>query len=158
VIFLFCWYWWNGWQSLLKLSIMSEKILGVIIFFISVLFSYYALCLYCCSCQLTRIVHQVFVPEAATMMKLLMRSLCIKEIGLQSKLWNCKFVLVACLPIMEGTPEFATGFWEVRVAESFVFFVMFCISLFVPLSLFLWHCMSFDLRLLIAPLMSSTIS
>jgi hypothetical protein len=51
-----------------------------------------------------------------------------------------------------GTPEFTSGFSEVRVARSFVFCAMFCRSLFVILSFFSWPlcCLSFsDLRLLI---------
>ena len=43
-------------------------------------------------------------------------------------------------------------FSGVRVAQSYVFFVVFCISLFVLFSFFiyLWHCISFlDVRLLV---------
>ena len=48
-------------------------------------------------------------------------------------------------------------FTGVRVARSLVFCVMFCGSLFVVLSFFLWPlcCLSFDLQLLITPLVSS---
>ena len=57
-------------------------------------------------------------------------------------------------------PEFTPGFSGVRVAQSFLFCVMFCRSLFVPLYFFFWplYCLSFDLRLLLTPLASSNFS
>jgi hypothetical protein len=50
--------------------------------------------------------------------------------------------------------EFTTGFYGIPVAQSLVFCVVFCISLFV------WTlcCLSFDLRLPITPLVSSNSS
>ena len=56
-----------------------------------------------------------------------------------------------------GAPELTSDFRGVRVARSLVFCVMFCGSLFVPLSVFFWplSCLSFDLRLLITSLVSS---
>ena len=49
------------------------------------------------------------------------------------------------------------GFNGVRVTRSLVLCVMFCRMLFVPLSFFIWplYCLSFYLRILIAPLVSS---
>ena len=43
---------------------------------------------------------------------------------------------------------------------SLVFYVVVCRSLFVPLSFFFWplHCLSFDLRLLIIPVVSSNLT
>jgi len=57
-----------------------------------------------------------------------------------------------------GAPEFTYGFQWVRVARSLVFCVVFCGSLFVFLSLYVWLlcCLSFDLRILIIYLVSST--
>ena len=56
-------------------------------------------------------------------------------------------------------PEFTPSF-EVHVARSLVFCVMFCRSLFVLLSYFIWPlcCLFFDWRLLITCLISSYIS
>ena len=46
---------------------------------------------------------------------------------------------------------------EVRVTGSLVFYVMFCISLFVLLSMFwLLYCMSFNVQIMITHLISST--
>ena len=46
-----------------------------------------------------------------------------------------------------------TLFCGVRVAQSLVFYVVFCRSLFVLLSFFFWplYCLSFDLRFQITP-------
>jgi hypothetical protein len=54
----------------------------------------------------------------------------------------------------------STVFSGVRGARSLFFCVMFCRSLFVPLSFFFWplYCLSFYLRLLITPLASSSCS
>jgi hypothetical protein len=51
-------------------------------------------------------------------------------------------------------------FGRVRIARSLVCCVMFCRSLFVPLSFFFWSlcCLSFGLRILITPLVSSNSS
>ena len=54
-------------------------------------------------------------------------------------------------------------FWisGVRVTRSLLLYVMFCRSLFVPLSFFLWplcYLFFFDLRILITPLVSSNSS
>jgi len=59
-----------------------------------------------------------------------------------------------------GAPELTSDFRGVRVARSLVFCVMFCGSLFVPLSVFFWplSCLSFDLWLLITSLVSSNFS
>jgi hypothetical protein len=56
--------------------------------------------------------------------------------------------------------EFTTVFRRVRVAWYLVFCVMFCRSLFVLWFFFCWSlcCLSFDLRLLITPLVSSNSS
>jgi hypothetical protein len=57
-----------------------------------------------------------------------------------------------------GASEFTSGFY---VAQSLVFCVMFCRSLFVIFSFFFWPlcCLSFfDLRILINPLVSSSSS
>ena len=48
-------------------------------------------------------------------------------------------------------PQHLSG---VRVAQSLVFCVVFCRSSFIPL-LWLLYCMSFNLQLLITPLVSS---
>ena len=63
------------------------------------------------------------------------------------------FQLIA---LCEFTPSFSSRF---RVSQSLVFCIVFCISLFVILSFF-WptYCLSFDLRLLITPLVSSNVS
>ena len=55
-----------------------------------------------------------------------------------------------------GAPEFTPGFSGVRFARSVALSVMFCRSLFVLFSFFFWplYCLSFDLRLLITPLVS----
>jgi hypothetical protein len=55
-----------------------------------------------------------------------------------------------------GTPAFIPVFSGVRVAQSLVFCIVFCISLSVCLSFFFWplYCLSFELRLLITPLVS----
>jgi hypothetical protein len=45
-------------------------------------------------------------------------------------------------------------FSGVRVTRSLGFCVIFCRSLFVHLSFFFWPCLSFDLRILITPLVS----
>ena len=57
---------------------------------------------------------------------------------------------------LSSTPDFN----GVRVARSLVFCVMFCRSLYVLLSFFFWPlcCLSFDLRILITPLVSSNSS
>ena len=56
-----------------------------------------------------------------------------------------------------GAPEFIPVFSGVRVTRSIVYYVMFCRSFFVPLSFFFGHCIvSFDLRLLITPLVLQT--
>ena len=56
-----------------------------------------------------------------------------------------------------GSPQVFSG---VHVARSLVFYVVFCRSLFLSVSLFFWslYCMSFELRFLIASLVSSHIS
>ena len=64
------------------------------------------------------------------------------------------FRLFACL-----SSQFAlinTGFSGVRVAQSLIFCVVFCIQFVVPLPFFVWslYCMSFDLRLLVTSLLS----
>jgi hypothetical protein len=53
-------------------------------------------------------------------------------------------------------PELS-GFSGVRLVQSLVFCVVFCTSLFVFLSRFFYplYCLSFDLRLLVTPLVSS---
>ena len=58
--------------------------------------------------------------------------------------------------MMTIAPEFTTGFSEVRVVRSLIFCVMFCRSSFVLLYFLVWSlcCMSFDLRILITPLVS----
>ena len=55
-------------------------------------------------------------------------------------------------------PEFTAWFNAIRIAQSVVFCVVFCIVLFVLLFFFLrpLYCLSFDLQLLITPLVSST--
>jgi len=57
-------------------------------------------------------------------------------------------------------PEFTPVFSEVRVARSLVFCVMFCVSLCVLLSFssLTLCCLSFDIRLLITPVVSSNFS
>jgi hypothetical protein len=57
------------------------------------------------------------------------------------------------LPGHMSSPPVCSG---VRVTRSLVFYVVFCISLFVPLSFFFWPlcCLSFDFRILITPLVS----
>ena len=59
-----------------------------------------------------------------------------------------------------GAPGFIPIFSGVRVARSLVFCVMFRRSLFVRLSFYIWTlcCLSFDIRLLITPLVSSNSS
>ena len=59
-----------------------------------------------------------------------------------------------------GTHEFTSVFRGVRVTRSLVLRVMFCRSLFVPLSFFILPlcCLSFDLRILISHLVSSNSS
>jgi len=60
-----------------------------------------------------------------------------------------------------GTPKFTPVLSGIRVAGSFVFYVMFCWSVYVHLSFFIWAlwCLYFcDLRLLVAPFISSNIS
>ena len=68
-----------------------------------------------------------------------------------------------------GAPESTPGFSGVRVTRSLFFCVVFCRSLFVPLSFFFWPsvcclsfffwpsvcCLSFELWILITPLVSS---
>ena len=59
--------------------------------------------------------------------------------------------------ILSGVPEFTPFFNDVDVAQSVVFCVLFCISMFVFLSFIVWswHCLSFfELRLPITPLVS----
>ena len=60
------------------------------------------------------------------------------------------------IQMMTIAPEFTTGFSEVRVVRSLIFCVMFCRSSFVLLYFLVWSlcCMSFDLRILITPLVS----
>jgi hypothetical protein len=59
-----------------------------------------------------------------------------------------------------GAPEITPGFNGVRVTLSVVLCVMFCRSLFVLSSFYFWPlcCLSFDLRILITPLVSSNSS
>ena len=56
--------------------------------------------------------------------------------------------------------EFTSFFSGVHVARSLVFWVMFCRSLYVLLSFFVWSlcCLPFNLRLLITPLVCSNFS
>ena len=55
-----------------------------------------------------------------------------------------------------GAHEFSPVFSGVRVVRSSVFCVLFLRLLLVPLSFFFWplYCLSFDLRILITPLLS----
>ena len=57
-----------------------------------------------------------------------------------------------------ATESLSLGFSEVRVTRSLVLCVMLCRMLFVPLSFFFCplYCLSFYLRILIAPLSSSS--
>jgi hypothetical protein len=59
-----------------------------------------------------------------------------------------------------GSPEITTVLSGVRFARSLFFCEVFCRSLFVILSFFFWQlcCLSFDLRILITPLISSSSS
>jgi hypothetical protein len=67
-----------------------------------------------------------------------------------------KHELIALPKCLSSPP----GFSGVRVTWSLVLCVMICRSLFVLLSLFFWPlcCLSFNLRILITPLVSSTSS
>jgi hypothetical protein len=59
-----------------------------------------------------------------------------------------------------GKPAFTRGFSGVCVTRSLGLIVMFCRLLFVLLSFFFWplYCLSFDVRILITPLVSSSFS
>jgi len=58
------------------------------------------------------------------------------------------------------TSDFTPSFYEVSVAQYLVFCVVLCRSLFVLLSFFFWplYFLSFNILLLITPLISSNIS
>ena len=75
-----------------------------------------------------------------------------------TKLW-CTYKLVLVEQDLLTIPEHLSSppvFSEVRIARSLVLCVVFCRLLYVP---FLWLCcLSFDLRILVTPLVSSNSS
>jgi hypothetical protein len=80
----------------------------------------------------------------------------------QIKICKNKTILLAFMGLLVVYFMCYTSLWiqvfsDVHVAQSFVFCVVFCRSLFV---LFSWplHCLSFDIRLLITHLLSSNLT
>ena len=72
-----------------------------------------------------------------------------------------RFISGAGIPYPSGAPEFTPGFQWGSCYSIFSFICMFCRSLFVLLYFFLWSfcCLFFfDIRILIAPLVSSHFS
>ena len=69
-------------------------------------------------------------------------------------------LVVKELPTLPEHLSPSSAFSGVRIARSLVFCAVFCRSLFVPLCLFLWPwcCLSFNLWILIAHLVSSNSS
>jgi len=59
-----------------------------------------------------------------------------------------------------GAPELSLVHKDIRFSHFVVFCAVFCILLFVLLSILFWplHCLAFDVRFLITPLVSSNCS